>query len=47
MVEKLLAEGADINALPGKHYGRTALEAADWEGYTEMAELLRKKVAKH
>ena len=45
IVERLLTEGADVNA-PGSEYGKTALQAASVSGTTDMVELLRKKGAK-
>ena len=40
IIEKLLAEGANINALAANHYGRTALQAATERGHMEVVEKL-------
>ena len=40
VVEKLLAEGAEINAPAGQHSGRTALQAAAGSGHMEVVEKL-------
>ena len=45
MVEKLLANGAEINAPAGRQ-GSTALQAASEGGHTQVVELLRKYGAK-
>ncbi|CAG8143572.1 unnamed protein product [Penicillium olsonii] len=38
VVEQLLAAKADVNAPPGKNYGRTALQAAAEGGYLEIVD---------
>ncbi|EHK19820.1 uncharacterized protein TRIVIDRAFT_171764 [Trichoderma virens Gv29-8] len=40
IVEKLLAAGADVNAAAAGFYGRTALQAAAWNGHQEIVEKL-------
>jgi len=40
VVERLLAAGADVNALTFKYTGQTALQAAAGSGYLEVVERL-------